>query len=84
MKFEIAAVVVAQAHTGDQLKTALQLWIGPIFLAIVGGKALALFFGEEGKMSRALQLFALAVVGAMFIYVPEIFKTLGTWLSTLL
>jgi hypothetical protein len=68
--------VLAQAQNGEGLKEFLQGWSGPLFLAIVGLAALAVFFTGEGA-SRAIRLAVLAIAGAIFIFKPEVFVSIG-------
>jgi hypothetical protein len=69
-------IVLAAAQNGEGLKNFLQGWSGPIFLAGLGFAALAVLLTGEGA-SRAIRLGILAIVGAIFIYKPEVFPAIG-------
>lgn len=67
--------ILAQAFTGEGLKTMIQTLVGNVFLAGMGLGAIVFLF--QRQFVRMAEFAVIAVLVATFIYTPEMWTGMG-------
>lgn len=67
--------VLAQAFTGEGLRTMLQELVGNVFLGVLGVGAVVFLF--QRQFVRMAEFAVIAVIVATFIYTPELWTGAG-------
>jgi hypothetical protein len=75
-------VLAAAQHNGEAMKSFIQGWTGPLFLAGIGAAALFAIFGEGG-LSKVLRIAFVGIAIAILIWQPEVLRNIGTFVAGL-
>lgn len=67
--------VLAEAFTGEGLRTMLQTLVGNVFLATMGLGAIVFLF--QRQFVRMAEFAVIAIIVATFIYTPELWTGAG-------
>lgn len=67
--------LLAEAFTGEGLRTMLQTLVGNVFLGVLGVGAVAFLF--QRQFVRMAEFAVIAVIVATFIYTPELWTGAG-------